>query len=158
MVSGGGAALYTRYQDNLTLKNNIYVGGNGSIALENTTFASSGINNNYYAIMGNGNTFGYASNSGDNFTTWKGWLPSVSSQDSASLAVTVANLNVDNTGNLLSNSPAKGLGANLTSIGISPLNFDKNGKPRPSTGSWDAGAYAYTTQSNLPIPTINFGP
>jgi len=40
-----------------------------------------------------------------------------------------------------SGSSAIGLGANLTSLGIAALDFDKAGTARPASGAWDAGAY-----------------
>lgn len=42
-------------------------------------------------------------------------------------------------------SPAIGAGTNLTSLGITALNSDKNGIPRPSSGAWDIGAYQYVS-------------
>lgn len=38
-------------------------------------------------------------------------------------------------------SPAIGLGANLTSLGIPSLDLDRVGVARPASGPWDAGAY-----------------
>jgi len=49
-------------------------------------------------------------------------------------------------------SPAIGLGANLTSLGISTLNFDMAGVTRPSTGAWDAGAYQFGGSTVGPSP------
>ena len=49
---------------------------------------------------------------------------------------------------LQSGSPARGVGANLTSLGITALDSDIGGNPRPSSGAWDIGAYEY-----LPPPT-----
>ncbi len=44
---------------------------------------------------------------------------------------------------LQTGSAAIGLGTNLTSLGIIPLDSDKAGVLRPSTGTWDAGAYKF---------------
>ncbi len=154
-ISGGGAALFARYQDNLSVKNNIFVGGNGAISLVNTTIATGGINNNIYAIMGNGNTFGFGSNSSDNFSSWKSWLPSGSGQDSNSWAGTLTDIKIDSNGYIQSGSPAKGLGTNLSNIGISALNNDKNGSPRSASLAWDAGAYNFTGLITLPSPVLN---
>jgi len=41
-----------------------------------------------------------------------------------------------------SGSSAAGLGANLTSLGITALSSDMAGVPRPSNGAWTAGAYS----------------
>jgi hypothetical protein len=42
---------------------------------------------------------------------------------------------------LQSGSSAMGVGTNLTSLGITALDSDKSGAPRPASGAWDAGAY-----------------
>jgi hypothetical protein len=54
-------------------------------------------------------------------------------------------------------APLVGAGVNLTSLGITALNSDKNGVARPSSGAWDIGAYAhgaymptYTTKPKAP--------
>lgn len=50
-------------------------------------------------------------------------------------------------------SPLIGAGANLTSLGITALNIDKAGIPRPASGVWTIGAYqtsgTLTAPSNL---------
>jgi hypothetical protein len=43
-----------------------------------------------------------------------------------------------------SGSPLIGAGANLTSLGITALNSDKAGIPRPASGAWTIGAYQST--------------
>jgi hypothetical protein len=62
---------------------------------------------------------------------------------------------------LNSGSPAVGLGANLTSLGITALNSDKSGLARAATGvctpgvagCWDAGSYQYqSSTTSLPNP------
>jgi hypothetical protein len=146
-VSGGGAALFTRYQDSVSVKNNILVGGGTSISLQNgTTIATSGINSNVYAVMGSGNSFGWAGSlDTDNFATWQNALPAGSGQDSNSWAGILANIKVNANGTLQTGSPAIGAGANLTSLGITALNSDKSAASRPSTGAWDIGAFEYSS-------------
>jgi Right handed beta helix region len=56
---------------------------------------------------------------------------------------------------LQATSPAIGAGANLTSLGQSFLNSDKNGTPRPSSGAWDVGAFSSGTISSRPNPPTN---
>jgi hypothetical protein len=46
-----------------------------------------------------------------------------------------------------------GLAANLTSLGIAALNFDKAGTARPSSGPWNSGAYQTAPGSGLAPPT-----
>lgn len=45
-----------------------------------------------------------------------------------------------------SGSAAIGIGANLTSVGLVPLDSDKAGLPRPTSLNWDSGAYLYSSQ------------
>lgn len=54
-----------------------------------------------------------------------------------------------------STSVAIGLGANLSGMGISPLNFDKAGGARPATTAWTVGAYnsADSSPTRLSPPT-----
>lgn len=56
---------------------------------------------------------------------------------------------------LLAGSPAIGLGTNLTGLGINALNSDLAGTPRPSSGSWDSGAFAYSAAGGPPSPPTN---
>jgi hypothetical protein len=44
---------------------------------------------------------------------------------------------------LTANSPAVGKGVNLTGLGITALDSDKDGVARPTTGTWDMGAYKF---------------
>lgn len=54
-----------------------------------------------------------------------------------------ANPNLSANFNLYAPSPAIGAGANLTSLGITPLDFDRIGNLRAATGAWDIGAYLF---------------
>jgi len=54
---------------------------------------------------------------------------------------------------LQAGSPAIGAAANLTSLGVVPLDSDFTGALRPSTGAWDIGAYVYG--SGVPAPPTN---
>ncbi len=59
-------------------------------------------------------------------------------------------------------SPAIGAGKNLTSLcqstpGLTALCFDKNGKPRPSIGAWDIGAYETTAVYTISVATNSLG-
>jgi len=75
-------------------------------------------------------------------------------------ASSTSNPNLTSNYYLQSGSPAIGLGANLTSLGITPLNYGApstygvgsvfNGVARPASGAWDAGAYEY--QATAPAP------
>ena len=56
---------------------------------------------------------------------------------------------------LQAGSPAIGLGANLTGLGITNLNSDKGGAARPASGAWDAGAYQYVAGGTGGRPGIS---
>lgn len=78
------------------------------------------------------------------------WQAPPFSQD---LHSTAARPNLDANFRPQPGSPAIGLGRNLTSLGIPPLNFDILGNPRPATGNWDAGGYAASGSSRPNPPT-----
>jgi len=59
-----------------------------------------------------------------------------------------AGLNVDGTPQ--SGSPATRAGENLTGMGITGLDFDMVGIPRPQTGAWDTGAFVVPALANSP--------
>jgi parallel beta-helix repeat protein len=54
-----------------------------------------------------------------------------------------------------SGSPAIGAGVNLTNLGQTFLNSDKNGTPRPGSGGWDVGAYSSGSAVTRPNPPTN---
>ena len=60
---------------------------------------------------------------------------------------------LNSTGQPQSGSPAINTGANLTSLGISALNFDLAGVSRPQGSAWDIGAYEYIQASPPPDTT-----
>lgn len=91
------------------------------------------------------------------YTTWQGYGYDANSSTS--------NPNLNGTFTLQAGSSAIGLGANLTSLGITALNtgapqtFGAGGScgsgciPRPPTGAWDAGAYPFGSAAAPPAPT-----
>ena len=54
---------------------------------------------------------------------------------------------------LQSGSPGRGMGANLTNLGIAALNSDQHGVARPSSGAWDVGAFQFSTSAAPAPPT-----
>jgi hypothetical protein len=61
--------------------------------------------------------------------------------DAHSPAIGTGTMSIASTGIPNAGSPVIGVGTNLSSLGIAALNMDRNGNPRPSSGSWDAGAF-----------------
>jgi hypothetical protein len=53
---------------------------------------------------------------------------------------------------LQAGSAGIGVGANLTSLGITALNKDASGNERPAIGSWDAGALQFRGGELPPAP------
>jgi hypothetical protein len=68
----------------------------------------------------------------------------------------IVNPNLTANFQLGSGSGAAG-GTNLSSLGITALNLDRAGNPRPTSGSWDRGAYQVgsASGSNAPNPPTN---
>ena len=95
---------------------------------------------------------------GNNTQTLAGWkvipLNGAATHDANSQLVSISSMGLTSDGHLQTGSPAIGKGANLTSLctggAINALCLDKVGNPRPTTGSWDLGAYASSTVGNQP--------
>jgi hypothetical protein len=84
--------------------------------------------------------------------TYYGSMSSWNSATGLEANSTTSNPNLSSTYTLQSGSSAIGLGANLDSMGIVPLDSDKAGAQRPGTPmAWDAGVY----QSNVIPPPSN---
>jgi hypothetical protein len=74
-------------------------------------------------------------------------LTQYQSQHSGDSHGSTGNPNLDGNYKLQTGSAAIGLAANLTTLGITPLDSDLAGVARPSSGAWDAGAYRSGTGS-----------
>jgi hypothetical protein len=151
-AGGTGANAYNSFHamsgaSGWTLKNNVFQGGAYMVYNEAST------------IFANDNDY-YGSPSGTPWIMGNKFESSLSSWQSDcscdALAIT-ANplLNPDMT--IGAASPANSAGANLSNIGMTALDFDKAGIPRPSSGGWSIGAYqsgiSSATKPNLPPPT-----
>lgn len=64
-------------------------------------------------------------------------------------------INAFPTPTLQTGSPAIAAGLNLTGLGLSFLDADKNNVARPGTGAWDLGAYAAGSAPARPNPPTN---
>ena len=123
------------------VKNNIFSGCTTFISAPSGAFAPGGLNNNLYAnaVPGGNPPWDYNSVAINALADWQ----SATGQDANSTHVASADL--DSTGKPLAGSPAIGVGANLTSVGIASLDSDYGGISRPGSGPWDAGAYQYSS-------------
>jgi hypothetical protein len=128
---------------NVTVNNNI-IDTVGTFIVTNdsgSTLAASDENDFY-----NGNNdWNFKGEDESSFAAWK----SACNCDSHS---SVGNPNLSSQYELQSGSAAISLGTNLTSAAIVSLDSDKAGIPRAVSGSWDSGAYVYSTGNALPSP------
>lgn len=125
LVDGGGGG---------TIKNNIMSGCDSFIIIYNNNFGNIVANNNTYAAAGG---CPWNHNNGTCQSTIAAWR-TTSGQEANSQLVSSANLASNYVPN--AGSAAIAFGANLTSLAITPLNSDKAGNARPSSGAWDDGA------------------
>lgn len=135
-------------------KNNIiaYPNTTGSIYVlsihENATMAESD-NNIFYVPNG---TLTFFDSVAQTFSTWKSNHPLF---DANSLAINPS-LSVLYKPDSVSD-PTVGAGANLTNLGITTLNSDKDGIARPASGAWDIGAYEYVGAADTTAPASPTG-
>jgi hypothetical protein len=73
------------------------------------------------------------------------------------LDVLTSNPLLDANHKLQSGSPAIGAGANLTSVGMTLLDSDRNGVTRPASAAWDIGAYQYVQGGDTTPPAEPIG-
>ncbi len=141
-AGGTGSQAWTmfhQYASGWTLNNNVFQqngAGTGSglfVWADGGAFNTSSDKNVYY----DANPDQSWRKAATYYATLAAWRTACSCDTGA--VITDPKLNSDMT--LGANSSAMGLGTNLTSLGIAALNVDKNGVARPSTGTWDAGAY-----------------
>jgi hypothetical protein len=134
---------------NATLKNNIVAGMDYPIAVQDTG-SQSGFVSDYNLIDGSSGQLQWAASSLVTYLLWQSLGLDVHSVLGTSPQWISAPGNED----LQAASPARGAGANLTSLGIAMLNQDHAGVARPTTGAWDIGAYQYgsASASNPPAP------
>ena len=138
-----------------TVENNVFVGNGAQWYIQGNNSPLSDLTCDYNIYYG-GRSFGpfsWGSVSNGQFSQWQGAFEDPSG--------TSANPNLDATYHLSAGSPAIGVGANLSSVGISALmvgqpsvvgvNATSDGAPRSSTDpNWPAGAFGSGTAAPLP--------
>jgi hypothetical protein len=119
---------------------------------QNTSITA--LNHNYY-MSGNGNAFIWKGT----FLSFSGF-PAWESDSGETNSSTSSGCTVNSDGSLQANSIAIGGGTNLYSTcngqpspGLGALCSDQSGNPRPSSGSWDAGALSYNSSAPPAPPT-----
>jgi hypothetical protein len=158
-VAGSGTCMMAQANTNFTMKNNVLIGCQNMTGVSSgTTLAAGGVNNNVYEdinaddnLGGGANTFSWGNSQFASFTQWK----SSCGCDANSFFGTLAKININTaTGMPNAGSAVIGVGANLTALGITALDVDTAGNPRPGgTQAWDAGAYQFTVISQPAPPT-----
>jgi hypothetical protein len=134
---------------NFSIENNIITGFASGNSMPGSPSALVYNYNDYYDITEAGaHWFTWGSNLYDSWASWQ-----ASGRDTPHSVYANPNLSsyVPQ-----SSSAAIGMGANLTSLGITALNVDKNGAVRPSSGNWNAGAYqtgSGTSTGTVQAPT-----
>lgn len=137
--TGGNVAPIRLSGTNILYKNNAIQNYGQYVVLNTGSTFSSGDYNSYGSIGLSGNSPWQCGTTPYNtFSTWQ----SGCSADSHGQKVSDIMVN-STTGMILSGSPLIGAAVNLTSLGIGPLNSDKAGVARPSTGPWDTGAFQF---------------
>lgn len=129
------------YQTGWTVENNVLVGCGTYIYQQGASIKA---NNNVY--------YGAASPQWIFQSAWDSTLASWQSSCSCDTASVTTNPNLNANYQPQSGSSAIGLGVNLSSLGIAPLNSDIAGTARPSIGAWIAGAFSNSSGSGPSAP------
>lgn len=151
MGQGDSACIRLENNTGVTWQNNLITGCNTFLSYVQGTQAQGDFNVYEAKNPGGGNySFNLNSFQTDSLSAWQG----SAGQDGHSHYY--AALSVGTDGILTASSPAIGAGTNLTNLGIAALNSDASGKPRPSSGAWDAGAHSSgTAVATVPTPPTN---
>ena len=123
--------------DAITFKNNIIYAPQYAINLEGSGSVTAYTGDNNVITSSSGNLV--ADGSFQSYATWQAAGRDVNSVlgDDPEWVAAPGNERIGAT------SPAIDAGADLTSLGITELNSDKDGVARPSGADWDAGAFQY---------------
>lgn len=145
--TGSGGCLFI-YMTGAIIKNNIFDTCNTGIYVQGGSIASSN-NNDFFNLPGNVVLI----NGGASYGTLAAWQASAGSPDANSINNN-PNINgstfIPNVG-----SPLVSAGANLTSLSIPALDFDKGGVARPAVAAWDIGAYQLSSPASpAPAPQM----
>jgi hypothetical protein len=155
-LTGSQAGIYSQYQDNLSVMNNVFRAGQSDIALfDNTALAPNSLDYNLYENNSTGDTFDWSGNIYTTLLSWQNALPAGSGADAHSRLLSPSAMLVDSGGHPQSGSPAVGAGTNLTSLctALTGLCSDAAGVARPGSGPWDVGAYKYVSAAPPAPPT-----
>jgi hypothetical protein len=150
IASGGSCTVMMGMTSNVTIKNNIY---QGCVPIEirpnAPTSATTDYNNGFNVPPGV--WMGYNTEGNGQQVTLENYRTTYLQE----LHTITTNPSLDGTYRLRSGSAAIGAGTNLTSLGIAALNFDVSGRPRPTSGAWDMGAFQFVAELSRPSGPVN---
>src|SRR5579884_1844485 len=141
-----GATGFASQSPGITLKNNIFADQYVTVYIKEPGGpAPGGFNNNVYgntsiACGGSAHTWSFQGTDTQSLATWQ----AASGGDAQAVLATASQINLSSNGVPQAGSVALNAGANLTSLcsgTLVALCSDITGKPRPTSGPWDAGAY-----------------
>ena len=130
----------------LKLKNNAISNCNQIIRFTNNSYGSSDVDYNVYGNLVGSNSFYKDGSFYGSLSSWR-TAASADAHSSSPLTMTLDALTAP-----LLGSPVVGAATNLSALGIATLSLDKLGQARPSSGAWDAGAYASGSSSGSVQP------
>lgn len=143
--AGNGSCFGVSGWTSMTIENNSFAACQNQIGIDAASTITAVDYNSYddigtdSGLGGGANTFTWHGSIFASFTTWK----TDCSCDSHGIFNSLANLKLNGSnGRQLSGSPVIGVGLNLTSLSITPLDSDILGNARPGGATpWDMGAY-----------------
>jgi hypothetical protein len=145
--SNSQAGISISSTTNPVLKNNIVSTTGTAVFINPSGVTGASIDHDDYYNIGASNPFYCPGHSGVSFSVWQSSCGFDENPNGST-----GNPLLSNSFSLATGSAAIGLGSSLGSLGISALDSDMAGNPRPSSGAWDAGAYEYQSGNGLPSP------
>lgn len=127
-----------------TIKNNIVQGCQIGLFVNPGSSITASDKNVFFGLTGSGGCSGCTmSYNGTNYATVAAWTVGTTFDATSSIADPKLNAGSSPPLQLQSGSSAIGLGADLTGLGITPLNSDYLAVARPNGSAWASGAFQY---------------
>jgi hypothetical protein len=136
-LNSGPQAIYLNVLSTYKAKNNLVINC-GTLVNVGASFAASGLDYNVYATSTGSLLWRQGASYYTTFANWR----SATGQD-ANAQYTSGSAGLDGSYKPQAGSIAIDAGTNLSGLGITALNSDKDGLSRPQGSAWDAGAYEF---------------
>jgi hypothetical protein len=140
----------------ITMNNNIISGCNSLLAGQGTNVTWTKVDYNIWGGNSSSTPWGLKCDPGPcSYYNFSGWQTVVSGETHSTFGPSRSYVGVNSNGTLQSGSPAVGAGANLTALGVRPLDSDIMGNLRPGGSTpWAGGAFNYPAGGGAqPPPT-----